>query len=425
MTISRRTLLGSTLAAASLAALAGCGSGAPAGGGPLRFGFWGSDLRAKAFGEVVALFEQAHPGVDVLTEPGTFDAYFERLAVQTAGNDAPDVISMDIAYFSEYARRGALADLGEHAITTDGFPTSLVDSGRIDGQLMGLAHGMGACALLANPTVLEDLGIDLPEQTGWRWSELVDVAKEITSASGGRVVGLGGRTFLQALAFQSFLAERDQRTFTSEGTIGFGVDELAEWWQLALDAGAAGAVASPAAIVEESQLDVDRSGLAGGTVAIDTWWSNQLAAMNSAAGEQLSLVRLPSLEGSAPPVVLQPTVYWTVSSRSQQPDVAVELINFFTSEPAAAKIIMTDRGLPGSQTAREAIQDSLTEADRATADYVGDDANAAFTPFPPPVGGAELGGIYSRYATDVLFARTKPAAAAAAALDEIQSAIRT
>ncbi|WP_420110577.1 ABC transporter substrate-binding protein [Pseudactinotalea sp.] len=426
MKITRRTVMGAMVAAPAAALMGACSRGqdgppADGSGTPLRFGFWGNDLRVETFGQVVELFEEANDGVEVVTEPGEFDAYFQRLAVQTAGGDAPDVISMDFAYFSEYARRGSLADLSELGLITDGFPEGLVDSGTVDGALMGLAHGMGAAALLGNPAVLEASGIVLPQDASWTWSELIDVAAAISET--GTAIGLGGRTFVQSLAFQSFLAERDKRTFTSDGHLGFVADDLAEWWDLMLVAAQTGAISSAESIVEEAGLDVDRSGLATGSIAIDTWWSNQLAGMNNAADEQMRLLRLPSDAGSAPPIVFQPTVYWTVSSRSEQPELAVRLINFFTTEPAAARLIMTDRGLPGHEGARAAIQDQLSEADRATVDYVGEDANDGLAPYPPPVGGAQLGDIYTRAATDVLFDRLAPVDAAAQVIAEVEAAI--
>ena len=425
-TISRRTFTGSLVAIPVAAAVAGCRSTDPAGGVTmLRFGFWGNDLRVKTFAKVVDLFEQENPDVKVTSEHADFDPYFERLAVQTAGNEAPDVISMDFGYLSEYTARGALLDLSGHGVASEDFPRALLDTATVDGNLLGLAHGMSALALLANPKTVEAAGGELPDDTTWTWDELIELSAALSRSPKGKITGLGGGTFLSSLALQSFLAERSRTIFTADGAVGITADDLKAWWALMMKAVAAGAIASPATIVEESQKSLDQSGLATGTVGLDTFWSNQVAAVSSTADEGIKLLHFPTSDGAqAAPVVYQPTVYWTASARSRYPDAAVRFINFFATDPAAAAIIGTDRGLPADEKARASLLPTLTDTDRAAADYIGADASSGVAPFPPPAGGSAFGDAYARATTDVLFGREQPDAAATAVIAELTQAIQ-
>jgi len=106
--------------------LAGCsrggggGTGGGGGGGEdgvgLTFTWWGNEVRNANTSEMIAAYVEANPGITIEEQPGEWASYWDRLATQTAGNTAPDVIQMDMAYISEYGQRGALLDLAEHGI---------------------------------------------------------------------------------------------------------------------------------------------------------------------------------------------------------------------------------------------------------------------------------------------------------------------
>ncbi len=119
ITLDRRSFMITTgLATAGLAALSGCGRGsaAPETGRSVQLGFswWGNDLRRKTFQQVIDDYQAQHPDVGIVGESSDFDPYWDRLATRLAAGDEPDVISMDYAYFREYAERGALLDLSAH-----------------------------------------------------------------------------------------------------------------------------------------------------------------------------------------------------------------------------------------------------------------------------------------------------------------------
>ena len=78
---------------------------------------------------------KANPDVKIAGQPGEFTSYWDKLATQTAGGTAPDIIQMDMAYISEYGTRGALLDLGK--VDVSKFVEGTVDSGKINDKLVG------------------------------------------------------------------------------------------------------------------------------------------------------------------------------------------------------------------------------------------------------------------------------------------------
>ena len=87
--------------------------------------------------------------------------------------------------------------------------------------------------------------------------------------------------------------------------------------------------------------------------------------------------------------------------------------------PDAGKILLAERGVPANLEVRDAIREDLTDSDRKAVDFIEAIADELGDPPPltPPGGGAVDDGI-ARRAEDVLFARSSPADAAQAVVDE-------
>src|SRR5206468_1270064 len=110
---------------AAASGLAGCapgssggsspgGGGSPPGTGNLALAFWGNPVRNKNTQAEVAAYVKPNPKVKISTQPGEFNTYWDKLATQTAGGTAPDIIHMDMAYIAEFGSRGALLDLAKY-----------------------------------------------------------------------------------------------------------------------------------------------------------------------------------------------------------------------------------------------------------------------------------------------------------------------
>ena len=108
MAVTRRQfLIGAGLAAAATGGLTACGSdsgsGGEGGGTNMAFAWWGNAVRNENTNKAIAAYTAANPGVTIEGQPGEFASYWDKLATQTAGNTAPDIIQMDMSYLAEYA----------------------------------------------------------------------------------------------------------------------------------------------------------------------------------------------------------------------------------------------------------------------------------------------------------------------------------
>ena len=133
MTISlnrRHLLLGST-------ALLAAGALRPAFGQDtrMRLTFWGSQARADRTYGVTDLYSAANPGTVIDGEFLAWNDYWPKLATQTAGGNAPDLIQMDYRYIVEYANRNAIAPLDEfvgNALQLGDFDQDQLDGGKVN-----------------------------------------------------------------------------------------------------------------------------------------------------------------------------------------------------------------------------------------------------------------------------------------------------
>ena len=232
-----------------LAAAAACGSSPGDGDGPvtLRFGWWGNYDRAAATQRVINAFEAKNPGIKVEGEYTDLNSYFDKLATQVAGNDAPDIITLHGAYPREYGDRGALLDLSTVSgiLKTDKIDKAALDNGKFGNVQYGVPSGVNAICMVIDPTVFEKIGVPLPTDT-WTWDDFRRTAKQIAAKAPKGTYALQDPTRTDML--DVFSRQRGEGLYTPGGEVGISRQTLIDWWMMTAELGNAGAT-PPAATV--------------------------------------------------------------------------------------------------------------------------------------------------------------------------------
>src|SRR5699024_7447532 len=187
--ISRRRTL-SLLAAAgavpALTSLAGCGPNTSRGGegdGALRIYWWGGDLRNGLTREALELFSDAHEDIEVSPEYSEWTGYWDKLATQFAGGDAPDVLQLDEAYIVSYGSQSSLLDLGavSGVVGLSVIDAALLDTGRLaDGTLVGAPLGIGIFSVGVDAAPLEQAALVMPDGTTWTWEDFAQLSDPVS-----------------------------------------------------------------------------------------------------------------------------------------------------------------------------------------------------------------------------------------------------
>jgi multiple sugar transport system substrate-binding protein len=408
---SRRSVIGAGLGSAALGIL-GDYTALAQSDVRLRMFWWGSRERAERTDKVNKLYQQNNAGLTISGESLGWNDYWPRLATQTAGRNAADVLQMDYRYIFEYARRGALLPLDEYLSKTlnlGDFNKSTIDSGKVDGKIYGVSLGLNSTALIYDKDIIQSLGLKAPTSQ-MTWKEIGDLAVEITKAAKrDRYTGIqdGGR---EEPALEVWLGQRGKSLYTAEGKLGFDDKDVGEWlafWDELRKRG--GCAAADTQALDRGEIDANLLTL--GKAAIGFAHSNQLVGFQALNKSKLGLSTFPDGgPGAKPGQYLKPSMLWSVSAQSKQKEAAVKLLNFFVADTEAGKLLGVERGVPPSDAVRKAVIPTLDELSQAMADYITliSDKVGPLPP-PPPNGAGEVATLLRRVNEQVGFGRLSPA----------------
>jgi multiple sugar transport system substrate-binding protein len=223
-----------------------------------------------------------------------------------------------------------------------------------------------------------------------------------------------------------WLRQNGKSLYTSDGKLGFEPGDIAEWWAFLKELSGKKAVPSASEVVEAEAAPLDQSGLATGKNGLAFWWSNQLPALEKAAGGELRILRFPSKTGSAADAKLwyKASQFWSASSRTKHPAETAKFIDFLANNTKAGEALLADRGVYPNSEVRAAIAPKLTPADVKVVTFIDQiKGELGEAPAPPPKGAGAIQEIVKRYTSEVLFDRLSTEEAGKKAVDEMKSAI--
>lgn len=429
--LTRRGLLGLGALATAGLGLSACGGGSGGsgggGGGPatLRFAWWGNPTRNEDTEEVIAAWAEAHPDVTLTPEPGEWGSYWDRLATQTAGNDMPDILQMDMAYIREYGDRGALLDLSEYDFDTSEFAPGTAEAGKTKDGLVGVNAGVNAPVLLANPAVFEAAGVEFPDDDTWTWEDLTELARTITTSTKEKYFGISG-TIGGSVGLEFWLRQAGKALFTEEG-LGFDVPDVVPFFTWVKELTDVKGSPSAAATVEDEAKATDQQMFATGKTGMCLYWSNQVSSLDAASGQDLTMLKMPSATGKFTDTAYwyKASMLWSASSRTKHPEAAAQVIDFLVNQPTAVKIIKAERGMPPNLEMRKLIIEDLNDSDKKSAAFL-EEITPGITdaPIPPLPGNSAVGDALSRQLTELTFGRTDVQTAATTFVDDARSGIQ-
>ncbi|MEK7270657.1 MAG: extracellular solute-binding protein [Planctomycetota bacterium] len=414
------------LAAALAPLLAGCGrGGAESGTVTLRFSWWGNDKRTQVTLQAIEAFQKKNPNIRIKAENGDWGSYWDKLATQGAGNDAPDVIQMNESYIAEYGKRGALLDLEKAGVKTDRFAPGAADAGRLKNGLFGINAGINAPAYMANPKIFEAAGVPLPDDRTWNWDRMADTARRIAKACPKGTYGMENPVGVEPV-FKLWLRQAGKDQYGELGMAWEPADG-APFFEWAKKLASDGATPSASEVSEETAKPIDQTLAATGKLAMWSQWSNQASAVEKVAGTKILLLRPPSATGRCADnkTWYKASMLWSASAKTRHPKEVAAFIDFLANSQDAGRILGTERGVPANLDVRKAVEPSMSETDKRVAAYL--DAIASDlgpVPIVTPVGGGKFESILQRHGQDVLFGRKSPAAAAKALHEEMKGLLK-
>lgn len=362
----------------------------------IRILWWGSQTRHDLTTEMVNKFMEKYPNIKVEVEFTDWGGYWSKLATQVAGDLVPDVIQMDYAYLAQYAGSGVLEPLDPYiesgALNVDNVSDSVLDSGKIDGTLYALSTGTNVPVLMYRADLVEAAGKTLSMQP--TLEEYIEVSKAVYEATGHTdtyITSYGHDT----LRFR--VRDMGLNLYSDDGkSLGYDASHVVDMWKVVQQAD-----------TEEYALPVGETtaGTAFDRYVADTWagycHTNELAAYQDGSGVELAMAAIPTVDGATTvSTYLKPTMFWSVSAKSQAKDAAIQFVEFFTNDTDCYDIMGMDRGMPISSEIREYIRPSLDANGLKIADvidYFSEEGRTTPIMNPDVAAHNEIGSILDQY----------------------------
>uniref|UniRef100_A0A7V3ZZN1 Sugar ABC transporter substrate-binding protein n=2 Tax=Thermus tengchongensis TaxID=1214928 RepID=A0A7V3ZZN1_9DEIN len=161
---------------------------------------WGSQEEIKAYQEVLKVFQEKNPGIQVEYINIPSAEYLAKITAMMAAGTPPDVFFLNNIDFPGMASRGVLAPL-DAFLQRDKYPTADIFPGILkafqwEGKQYGLPRDVSNLVVFYNRDLLKKAGLPDPKPD-WTWEDFLRYAKALTVEKDGKRVQWG-------VSFQTF-----------------------------------------------------------------------------------------------------------------------------------------------------------------------------------------------------------------------------
>ncbi|QNE46193.1 extracellular solute-binding protein [Glaciihabitans sp. INWT7] len=306
---------------------------------------------ATAIDQLVKGYEKLHPNVTVKIAYTSFNDYGKRIKLTMSSASAPDIAEVGQAYVmtGPLVKAGLLRPLDDYAKAygwASRFKAGLLDEARFQpdaksfgtGKLYGMALGGNMAGIFYNKNAITRLGITVP------FANVADFEKALSTAkaAGDIPIALGNSDQWPANHILSTLIsqyEPQQKmlgwiygkagaTFDSAG-IQRATETMASW--------SAKQYIDPAANGISMDDSLSRFAKGTGVFSISGNWN--VTQLSDQMGDNVGFTAFPPAKTGQPLRATGATTSpYGISSKSKNPDVAANFIDYMTA-PAAAKIL--------------------------------------------------------------------------------------
>lgn len=157
----------------------------------LRFTVWtGSSAHLNMLNSIAASYTAEHPDVTVKFETIPFADYVQKITLQLAGGNPPDLGWLLESSAPTFAQAGVLQDVGERLRNTEGYDFgdlshTAMDLWQNDGAVYGVPFSTSPFIVYYNKTLYDAAGLETPELLAvkgeWTWERLKTDAAALKS----------------------------------------------------------------------------------------------------------------------------------------------------------------------------------------------------------------------------------------------------
>lgn len=333
--------------------------------GEIRFSWWGGQVRNDKTDKILQLFEQENPNVKVARENADFAPHWERLTIQSAGNNQPCTIQMQTRWLATFAKPNILRPLDDlvasGALDTTGIPEPVLNASRgADGNLYMIPSGVFYFSLLYNEQMAEKAAAaGVPKlEAPYSWTQFAEYVKAVKPHLGEGV----SATHNMGREPDSFVTwvQAQGDTLFDGSTVAFKRETAINWFNYWEDLRKAGVTDSPEEMGTENSVMVEESNLANLRNFITNRPPNQLGSVQKTVdtlnpGATIDIMPYPTGDDGTVGMDLGANgIAIGANCAADLLPASVAWINFFTQDKRAAQIYQSDNGVVAIDALAEA-----------------------------------------------------------------------
>lgn len=376
--------------ARTLAALTGVAYGAlsicapAAGAAELRMAWWGGDSRHVATQKATAACGQKY-GHTVKGEFTGFDGYLEKLTTQMAGRTEADIIQVNWPWLPLFSKNGeGFADLRQlKAIDLSNWTEGDLAAGSMNGILQGLSVSTTGRVFFFNATTFEKAGVSIPKN----WDEFFAATATIKEKLGKDHYTFNAVKETAQLLVTLAVVQKTGKDLVDQtnNRVAWTPEELAEGISFLGKLVETGAIRSQKEEAADGNVNLfEKPAWAEGKVAGSYEWDSTYSKYADPLKDGQVLKPVPMLklaDAVTEGVYRKPSMVFSISRNSKNPEAAAEIVNCLLNEPEGIDALGTSRGLPASKAAAARLGDKGEAEVRAANAIVMASTGPSVSPF--------------------------------------------
>lgn len=326
----------------------------------LRFSWWGTESRHKATLAAIDLYMKKNPNVKIEAEYSGFDGYQQKLFVQLAGGEAPDVIQIDQAWLRDIMNQGnLLEDLNKYksVIKIDEFDKNFLEKNcTINRKLVGLPTGINSATYVVNKNLLTKFGIK--PDTKWNWDNLLEIGTRIHKQDPSCYLLVYDTNINTLELIRSYLTNKTGTQWIKpDYTLGFDKKLLVEaltYYRKLLDSGTLEPLTDTS--VFENKIEQNTRWIKGKIVMVYGWASN-LSVFKRPEFDLTVMLPVIGTNAKATGVIVRSSQVFSIYSKSAHKTEAAKFLNWLYTDPEAIIALGMSRGVPPTDKAMQLLSE--------------------------------------------------------------------
>lgn len=320
----------------------------------LRMSWWGGESRHVATQKALEACGAKH-GHTVKGEFTGFDGYLEKLTTQMAGRTEADIVQVNWPWLPLFSKNGdGFADLRSlKPLDLSNWTDAELESGSMNDVLQGIPVSTTGRVFFFNTTTFEKAGVAIPTT----WDELLTATKAVKEKLGNDHYTFNAVKETAQLVTTMVVVQKTGKDMVDAeaNRVAWTPEELAEGIDFLGTLVAEGVMRSQKEEAADGNVNLfEKPEWADGRIAGSYEWDSTFEKYSAPLKEGQVLKPFPLLKvecAVTDGIYRKPSMVFSISKHSKNPDAAAEILNCLLNEPEGIDALGTTRGIPGSKAA--------------------------------------------------------------------------